>query len=287
MITKDKAKEDIAVSQAWNQLYERLEKDGLLPNEVASTGQSGTFLRKLYVAAVLAACLFFGWYLTTTRAPQRAGDTVLHELYNEADATTLATVLEDGTVVYLSEQASLRYPARFAQDKREVILQGDAFFEIKEQSKCPFLIETDLARVEVTGTSFKIKSDQNHLFLLTVREGEVRVTRKNHPQALTVKAGETALCDLEQLRLMQSETGGFNEYFKRILFKDEYLVNVATVINRRSGTLQLVVDPEVDHRITFTYEAQRDITEIARAICLALNLQHTRQDNSIYISKQK
>ena len=275
----------MAVSQAWSHLYQRLEKDGLLPEECAKKNyfRLPVTYRKFYVAAVFAACIFLGWYLTRNNQHH---DTILYELYNETNATTLATVLEDGTVVYLSEQTLLKYPAHFAEDKREVILRGDAFFEIKKQSERPFFIETDLATVEVTGTSFKIKSDKNDSFLLSVREGEVRVIRKNRHQTLSVKAGETAFYDSQQLQLTKVETG-FNEYFKRILFKDEYLADVATVINQHSGSLQLVVDPEIEHRITFTYVEQSDIAEIAEAICLALNLQHTRQEKSIYISKQK
>lgn len=282
MVYKDKAQEEMAVSQAWERLYQRFEKDGLLPKECADKNYFRLH-RRFYAAAVVAACLFFGWYFMRNL---HKTDIIMQELHNETLATTLATVLEDGSVVYLSGQTSLKYPNQFADDKREVILQGDAFFEIKKQVERPFFIDTDLAMVEVTGTSFKIKSNTAVPFLLSVREGEVRVTRKNSHQTLFVKAGETVLYDSEQLQLMKVETG-FNEYFRRILFKDEYLADVAAVINQHADSVQLSVASDVDYRITFTYVEHSDIEEIAEAICLALNLQHTREDNTIYISGRK
>ena len=285
MVYKDTVQEQFAVDKAWEQLSQRLDNEGLLPK----TGVDKTLrnrhsaYRKLYIAATLAACLFLGWYFMHNTYNS---DIIMRITYNEVPATTLVTVLEDGSVAYLSEQTSLKYPEHFAGDKREVFLHGEAFFEIKKQSDRPFFIDTELAGIEITGTSFKIKSDTNGSFLLSVREGEVRVHRKKPNQTLSVKAGETLLFDTEQLQLIKHETG-FNEYFKRILFKDERLANIVTVINLHSDSIQLKVAPDLEHRITFTYLEHSDIAEIAEAICLALNLQHTRQGNIVYISKQQ
>ncbi|MDR2914941.1 MAG: FecR family protein [Tannerella sp.] len=284
MVFKEKKQEDTVIDQAWDNLYQRLEKDELLPekNTVRHNFLRSDSFKKLYVAAVLIACIFSGWYFARkTNLP----DKELLVLYNEINAPTLATMLEDGSVVYLSEQASLKYPDHFAEDKREVILHGEAFFEIKRQSERPFFIDTDLAKVEVVGTSFKIKSENSSSFLLSVREGEVRVTHKSRQQVLTVKTGETVLFDSEQLQLVKNTTS-FDEYFKRILFKDEHLKNVAVIINMHSDSIYLKIDPEIEQRaITFTLSEESSITEIAEVICLALNLEHSQQENTIYISK--
>ncbi|MDR0574881.1 MAG: FecR family protein [Tannerella sp.] len=286
MVFKEKKQENTVIDLAWDHLYQRLEKDGLLPekNVVKHNFLQSNTLKTLFVAAVLIACIFSGWYFTRkTNLP----DKELLVLYNEVNAPTLATMLEDGSVIYLSEQASLKYPDHFAEDKREVILQGEAFFEIKKQSERPFFIDTDLARVEVVGTSFNVKSDHRSSFLLSVREGVVRVTQKSRRQALSVKTGETVLFDSEQLQLIKTTTG-FDEYFKRILFKDEHLKNVAAIINMHSDSIKLKIDPEIEQRaITFTLSEKSSIAEIAEVICLALELEHARQKNTIYISKQK
>ena len=280
MVFTDKEKEQIAVTQAWNRVYQRLEKDGLLP-EVNHHRQVAV-IKWLSVAAVFAGCVFAGWYgLSKTGLSDRA----MRVQYNEAQAPTLATLLEDGSVVYLSEQTSLKYPGRFEGKKREVILKGEAFFEVKKQTERPFIVHTDVAIVEVTGTSFLIKSDRKESFTLTVHEGQVQVKLKNRVQALTVEAGETVYFDSGQLQLKKS-LFDYDMNFECIHFKDEYLTDVVTIINMHVDTLLLKVDPAIQQRITFTFMTENNLLETVEAICLALNLHHSQQGEVITITKE-
>ena len=283
MIYTDKEQEETAVNQAWNQLYSRFEKDGLLPAEGIYGVQHKQFkaVRWLSVAAVIAICIFTGWYMLQKN---NLPDERMRVQYNEALSPTLATMLEDGSVVYLSAQTSLRYPDHFKDNKREVALQGEAFFEVKKQVDCPFIIHTDVAVVEVTGTSFMIKSDQKVSFSLTVHDGEVQVKQKNSVQALIVEAGETVFFDSKQWQLMKGVVG-YDDYFNCFHFKDEYLSDVATIINMHLDTLRLHVDPAIKQRITFTFKKGENLIETVEAICLALNLCHSRQGDIISISK--
>ena len=285
MVYKNKEEENSAIDQAWNALYQRLEREGLITKEVSGNHQRQLIAdasKFAVAAAIIIACIFSGWYFT--RKKRLHNETML-VLYNEAQAPTLATMLGDGSVVYLSEQTSLKYPERFAEDKREVFLQGEAFFEIKNQPGRPFVIDTEIAGVEVKGTSFKIKSEHGTSFSLSVREGEVRVTQKNGHQSLSVQAGETAIFDAGQIQLEKSDAG-FNEFFSHIRFKDERLDDVAAIINLHLKTLQLKIDPAVGNRIlTFTFIVNGNITETAGLICKALDLHLSQHDHILYISK--
>ena len=305
MAFKEKAQKNIIVDKAWNNLYRRFDNDGLLQenngllpkNDGFLPGNDGfppgkvldnrkrrqvAYRRMLNAAAFLAACIILGWYFTRETNFPKNDMLVLH---NGADVPTLATMLEDGSVVFLSEETSLKYPEHFDDDKRVVILQGNAFFEIKKQSERPFFIDTDLAKVEVRGTSFSVKSKDNSSFLLSVREGEVWVTPKSSKQVIAVKAGESVRLDNEQIQLIDNIMA-FDEYFKHIHFKDEHLGGVADIINMHYGSAKLVIDPKVKERlITFTLSPNIDITDIAELICEVLQLQHSQQENTIYISE--
>lgn len=50
-------------------------------------------------------------------------------------------------------------------------LQGNALFDVVGSRSRPFLIETDLVRIEVLGTAFNVKSDELRPFELSVQEG--------------------------------------------------------------------------------------------------------------------
>ena len=271
---------------AWEKLYNRLENDGLLQSDDTqfTLRRTNNYRRFYAAAAVFAACIISGLYFLNNTG---SSDKEMLVLYNETNAPVLATMLEDGSVVYLAQQTSLKYPDRFDDDKREVTLQGDAFFDIKKQPERPFCIETKAAKVEVKGTSFSIKSNDNSSFLLSVREGEVNVIRKSDMQTIAVKTGEAVMFDNNNIQLIKNSTI-FDDYFRHIHFKDEQLTNVASIINMHSDALKLKVDPDVETRsLTLSLPEKINVPGIAEAICLVLELQYSQQDDVIYISKKK
>src|SRR5699024_11863966 len=66
--------------------------------------------------------------------------------------------LSDGTKVILNADSKIILPEVFQSDKREVTLQGEAFFEVTHNPDRPFIINTGQAVVEVLGTSLDVRS---------------------------------------------------------------------------------------------------------------------------------
>ena len=50
--------------------------------------------------------------------------------------------LPDGSNVWLNAGTRMQYPVSFMKDKREVILDGEAYFEVARNEKCPFVVRT-------------------------------------------------------------------------------------------------------------------------------------------------
>lgn len=71
--------------------------------------------------------------------------------------------LSDNSVVWLNSGSKLIYPARFADEKREVYLDGEAMFEVSHDEKHPFFVLTRNLDVQVLGTVFNLcaYSDEN------------------------------------------------------------------------------------------------------------------------------
>lgn len=84
-------------------------------------------------------------------------------------------LLSDGTRVYLNSESRLTFPSYFEGETRQVELQGEAYFEVKKESK-PFVILTPELTVEVLGTSFNINAYETNPYVnTTLVEGNVRV----------------------------------------------------------------------------------------------------------------
>ncbi|MBD1366808.1 FecR family protein [Mucilaginibacter sp. ZT4R22] len=90
--------------------------------------------------------------------------------------------LSDGTRITLNSQSTLKYPANFSGDTREVTLSGEAYFDVKKDKEHPFIIHTDKMNVRVLGTTFNVRSyPRDTVSETTLINGAIEVTLKDRP----------------------------------------------------------------------------------------------------------
>ncbi len=93
--------------------------------------------------------------------------------------------LADGTGVWLNAGSSIRFPVSFAEDNRQVYLEGEAYFEVSHNGS-PFIVSTEDMDVRVLGTSFNISAyGDEPLFKTTLVEGKVSVELKDQDDSLS------------------------------------------------------------------------------------------------------
>lgn len=66
--------------------------------------------------------------------------------------------LSDNSTIWLNSGSKLIYPARFAKEKREVYLEGEAIFKVSHDEKHPFHVITHDMEVKVLGTVFNVSA---------------------------------------------------------------------------------------------------------------------------------
>lgn len=104
-------------------------------------------------------------------------------------------VLSDGTEIQLNAGASLKYPVQFLPgNKREVFLNGEAYFDVSKDKKHPFLVHSDDVEVAVLGTQFNMSTYPEDEFVNTVLlEGSVKVTdQKNRENTIVIVPNQKA-----------------------------------------------------------------------------------------------
>lgn len=97
--------------------------------------------------------------------------------------------LADGTNVWLNARTSLSYPVKFSKNNRQVILDGEAYFDVTKDKSKPFIVQTDNYSVEVLGTQFDVNAySETGEFETTLMSGSVRVTSASDTtQKITLK----------------------------------------------------------------------------------------------------
>lgn len=279
-IEKNKLKTD----QAWEQLYTRLEQDGLLDKPISGTQIPYRIGLMKWAAAIVILCVSVATAIFLGQ--ERTPETTLLTLHNNEASTTLVTTLEDGSIVYLADNSQLSYPEHFQREKREVSLLGNALFDVSGNKERPFLIETEQARIEVLGTSFNIKSSDKSAFELAVRRGLVKVTLKKNGEQTLVKAGQTVSLFSNRLQVAPTQDNEqFSDYTRRIQFKDERLGDILHVINLEYPKMPLKTTTDLENRrLTVSFYNNSPAT-MAELICAALKLKCTQQNNIWMISE--
>lgn len=84
-------------------------------------------------------------------------------------------VLADSTEVILNAQSELRYPTKFCGDERKVFLKGEAYFNVKKDSK-PFIVSTEQVDIKVYGTRFNVNLHEKGVVKTVLVSGSVGVS---------------------------------------------------------------------------------------------------------------
>lgn len=179
-----------------------------------------------------------------------------HKLvYNEIKipyGKTFKVTLSDGTMVNLNAGSSLKYPVQFINGhKREVVLDGEAFFDVAKDKAHPFIVKTRGVDVKVLGTKFNVSSYKEDTDINTVLiEGSVKLCDANdaNKKAMLVP-GEKGTWNSKntEIAVDQVDTRFYTEWingeivfrktaFRDIIIKLERTYNV-TIENNREDIL--------------------------------------------------
>lgn len=96
--------------------------------------------------------------------------------------------LPDGSVAILNACSSLSYPEKFTEDRREITLEGEAYFQVAKNEGQPFIVNTKNFDVSVLGTVFNVRAYQgDQIQSVNVESGRVQV---DMPEAMARLSGD-------------------------------------------------------------------------------------------------
>lgn len=171
-------------------------------------------------------------------------------VYNEIKipyGKTFRIKLSDGTSVSMNAGSSLKYPVQFIKGhNREVVLEGEAFFDVAKDKAHPFIVKTRGVDVMVLGTKFNVSSYKEDTDINTVLvEGSVSLSDKNNKKAI-LEPGEKGSWNNEETEIAveKVDTRFYTEWingeivfrktaFKDIVIKLERTYNVKIENNRQ------------------------------------------------------
>jgi ferric-dicitrate binding protein FerR (iron transport regulator) len=218
-------------------------------------------------------------------------DHVLNHTVTTGRGERLALRLPDGTRVSLGVQSRLSWPRRFGAARRDVRLQGAAYFEVAHDAARPFTVYSADAVTRVLGTKFSVRDYPAEPARIAVTEGRVAVSPSTDPSpqhaaAILVK-GDAAQVDARGgTDVIHRADEGRELAWTRgsIAFQNAPVRDVAAEVSRWYDVDVRVTDPELAARhltITFDHEP---LETVLRDMAAALNAHVERHGLTVILA---
>jgi len=98
-------------------------------------------------------------------------------------------LLPDSSLVFLNADSQISFPKDFMAN-RQVILTGEAFFEVKKMEERPFYVQAGAVSTTVLGTSFNVNTAYLESIEVALATGKIRILNEHTGKDLILKPGE-------------------------------------------------------------------------------------------------
>ncbi len=202
-------------------------------------------------------------------------------------------VLPDNTIVYLNAGSQLKYTVEGLKGKREVFLDGEAWFDVTKNEEKPFVVHTPFYDIKVTGTQFNVKAySADEEISTTLEEGSVQVTssenfKLSEPTAL--QPGEQLVYNTQNktINVKKVETRMFTAWKdNKLIFINMNLKELFVLLERKYG-----VDIEVTNDLILDYHydgtiKDETILEVLDLLKETLPVKYKIEGQTILITKK-
>lgn len=195
--------------------------------------------------------------------------------------------LADGTEVKLNVDSRLTLDKGFGQDRREVHLEGQAYFEVAPDAGRPFVVHSKEATVEVRGTTFDVEAypDEEETKVAVV-EGEVALRSERSAPQDTVLLKTRYLGTVSD-QYVQAVREGVDLSRQlawtrgELVFTDAPFQDVVRKLKRWYDLhIEVQVPPEEVDRLNATF-GNESLREVIKAVAAGLDLGYEQNGNTV------
>lgn len=189
-------------------------------------------------------------------------------------------VLPDGSNIWLAPGSELEYAREF-EEKRDLKLDGEAFFEVARDENHPFIIQTDIGEIEVLGTAFNVESTKEST-IVSVEHGLVALRNEKDEVKLaegqSAEASESSISEIIEVdpNYKSWQTGKF-------IFYETPLEEVVNRLSRYYDK-EIIIESEKAKSEPLTAEFNnQSLEEIIEIIVLTCDVESESTDDKVIL----
>lgn len=189
---------------------------------------------------------------------------------SSAQGLITKVTLPDHSEVWLNSGSTLSYPMRFTGDKRQVLLSGEAYFNVQSDQNNRFEVLTnDGMTISAYGTEFNVFAYKGESTLeATLASGHIEVSIKGRTDTLSIAPRQQVIFHKENGKLSVEDTHlsvktGWKE--GKMVFKRAHMTEIANRLSRHFNVdIQLEGEElyNYEYSATFTTETLNEILNL-------------------------
>jgi ferric-dicitrate binding protein FerR (iron transport regulator) len=188
--------------------------------------------------------------------------------------------LPDGSTVLLNAGSELSYA--FGIHGREVMLRGEAFFDVVHNPRVPFIVHSGKVNTRVLGTSFNVRAYPGHRNIkVTVSRGEVQVGDAQRSYG-SIRTNEEFVVDnyqntVEKNTLNAKQALMWHHSF--LILDDLSMGQVARILSRKYQVTIVFENKALENcRINAKFFADEKLEEVLSIMGLVLQFEYEHTD---------
>lgn len=238
----------------------------------------------LKLAAVFAIALGIA-YLWKQDASADESITSINTLYGQMANVTLP----DGTKVWLNSNTHIEFPSVFSEDKREIKIDGEAYFEVVHDAKRAFIVHTPREEsVRVLGTKFYVEAYSNsEEFETALMEGCVEVNNKSNSliiaplERVVLKDGKMVVEQITDMDIYRWREG-------LICFKNKPFMEIIKELEKYYDVKMTISGKEIRNpQLTVKFRLSDGIEHALRVLQRESNFSYSRDEGKNIFIKRK
>lgn len=284
-IAEDSFASEVNLKNEWNRLLGSIQKEN---KPVGKTRIIGKYLQMAagYAAAVLVgAALVFVFTHTRTLPEQVQGGSFIVQTDNSDRSFTQ---LPDGSRIWLNKGTKIEYNQQFGIRNRNVLLNGEAYFEVAKNKKLAFVVKTKSIDVTAMGTSFNVNAyDDGNEVTTTLYTGKVNVQSTLTGYKTILNPFEVAVFSKTKDKIT---TYVFTGPDKPVWMEPEFrfdmlpLIDISKQLERNYNVVFVYRNQKIKHlKFSGTFDRDEKLDEILRVIKINTNIDYAIKNDSVII----
>lgn len=244
--------------------------------------QVGSVMRQVVMLAVAATVLLTAGLFTFKNYSAESIESLGSQEFIARKGEQLNFKLNDGSRVILHAGSRLEIPFQFNQKERELILEGEAYFEVAHNAAKPFTVHSEGARVRVLGTKFLIQAwpDTHNQVEVVVSDGKVAfgsdqvLDSRDQTEVILTRNQRGILANNKVTVLDNADMGWYMGWTQgTMVFNDRQLREIIPKLERWFDIEIRTMDEQIGaHTLTAEIDYNQSMSEVVEGIAIALDL---------------